>query len=103
MSNRNVILEKILSLDEIIKSQNQTDHNQSGLKKLNKAFELLKNIGLVDGIQGVGGDKRYFLIDGITWRQACNELNQPTTPNFILWEETDFFTFIESIVRDSKH
>jgi hypothetical protein len=103
MSNKSVVLGKILSMDKIILSQEQKKHDSSALKKLNKAFELLRNIGLIEGIQMEGRDKRYFLIDGTTWRRACNELNQPSTPNFILWEEADFFTFIENIVRDSKH
>ena len=103
MSNKSVIVEKILSMDEIIISQKQKHHDSSALKKMNKAFELLKNIGLIEGIQTEGRDKRYFLIDGTTWKRACNELNQPFTPNYILWEEADFFTFIENIVLDSKH
>ena len=103
MSNKSLVLEKILSMDKIILSQKQKYHDSSALKKLNKAFELLKNIGLIEGIQMEGEDKRYFLIDGATWRQACNELKQYSTPNYILWEEADFFTFIEDIVRDSKH
>jgi len=103
MSSKSVVLEKILSMDKIIKSQNQKKHGLPALKKLNKAFELLKNIGLIEGIQMEGRDKRYFLIDGVSWKRACNELKQPSTPNYILWEEADFFTFIEDIVHDLKH
>jgi len=102
MSNKNPVVEKILSLDELIISQRKKYKNSPALQKLNEAFKILNSIGLVEGVQMGGEDKRYFLIDGISWRRACNELNQLSTPNFILWEEGDFFSFMEKLVRDIK-
>ena len=104
MYDKENIMQRILSLDQLIISQQKKNRNQTGLKRLQNLIDIIKGVGMV---QGVGIDKeneRYFLIDGASWQRACEELHQAITPNFIMWEESDFFLFLESLIQSSdKH
>jgi hypothetical protein len=66
---------------------------------LHSLIENIKGVGMVQGPALEHGDGRYFLIDGVSWQQACEELKHTITPNFIMWEETDFFAFLESLLQ----
>ena len=103
MSNNNIIMQKILSLDRLLISQQKKNHDSPALKKLNKLIQNIKGVGLIEGTAFNGGDEeRYFLIDGASWQKACQEIHQTIIPNFIMWEESDFFTFLESLLQGSN-
>jgi hypothetical protein len=101
MYNKENVMQQILSLDQLIISEQKKNQNHTGLKRLQSLIDIIKGVGMV---QGAGIDKeneRYFLIDGISWQKACEELHQAIIPNFIMWEESDFFVFLESLLRGS--
>jgi hypothetical protein len=96
------VMQRILSIDQMISSQ-QKNGNPMALNLLHNLIETIKNVGMVQGT-GLGDNHgRYFLIDGVSWQKACGELKQPITPNFIMWEETEFFSFLESLVRNTAN
>ena len=99
-NNKNIIMEKILSLDQLIISQQKK--NAPALKKFDKLIQNIRGVGLIEGIEYNGKNEgRYFLIDGASWQKACQELHQTIIPNFIMWEEADFFSFLESLIKKS--
>ena len=99
MFNKENVMSKILSLDQLIISQEKGSRNPTGLKRLQSLIKNIKGVGMVQGPVFDHGDGRYFLIDGASWQRACEELKDTITPNFIMWEETDFFTFLESLLQ----
>ena len=101
MFNKEKVMDKILSLDQLIVSQQKGSPNSSGLKRLHNVLENIKSVGMVEGPVLDHDDGRYFLIDGASWLQTCDELKHMITPNFIMWEETDFFEFLESLLMNS--
>ena len=42
---------------------------------------------------------RYFLIDGVSWEDACHKLGESIEPSFVAWEESKFFEFLEEKVH----
>ncbi|MHC4144283.1 MAG: ParB/RepB/Spo0J family partition protein [Planctomycetota bacterium] len=101
MYDKEDVISRMLSLDQLIISQQKRSRNSAGLKRLHSLIENIKGVGMVQGATLDPDDGRYFLIDGASWQQACKELKHAITPNFIMWEETDFFAFLESLLRDS--
>jgi hypothetical protein len=99
MFNKKNVMSKILSLDQLIISQKKESQNSSGLNRLQSLLKNIKGVGMVQGPVLDHGDGRYFLIDGASWQRVCEELKDKITPNFIMWEETDFFTFLESLLQ----
>ena len=104
MYDKENVMGRILSLDQLIISHQKRSRNSKGLKRLHSLIENIKGVGMVQGPALDHGDGRYFLIDGASWQKACGELKSAITPNFIMWEETDFFTFLESLLlgRDKQ-
>ena len=46
--------------------------------------------------QGMSG--RYFMIDGNPWCRAIRRLKATAVPNYVIWEETDFFSCLDSLL-----
>ena len=104
MYDKENVMNRILSLDQLIISQQKKNPNQTGLKRLQSLIGIIKGVGMVQGTGINEESERYFLIDGASWQRACEELHQAITPNFIMWEESDFFLFLESLLQSSnKH
>ena len=102
MYDKENVMQQILSLDQLIISQQKKNRNQTGLKRLQSLIDIIKGVGMVQGAGIDKEDERYFLIDGASWQRACEELHQAIIPNFIMWEESDFFLFLESLLRSSN-
>ena len=102
MFDKEKVMNRILSLDQLIISQQKGSRNSTGLKRLHSLIENIKGVGMVQGPALDHGNGRYFLIDGVSWQRACEELKYTITPNFIMWEESDFFTFLESLLQGSN-
>ena len=103
MSNNDIIMQKILSLDRLIISQQKKNRDSPALKELNKLIHNIKGVGLIEGTAFNGGnEERYFLIDGASWQKACQEIHQTIIPNFIMWEEKEFFSFLEYLITNSE-
>ena len=96
MSKNGNIIQDIVTLHNMIVSQRKKQMNPEGLKQLNMFVSDLKSVGLIEGIALNGGKGRYFLFDGHSWNSACHRLGRSATPNFVAWEEADFFEFLKS-------
>ena len=101
MSDKESVMRKILSLDQLIISQQKRNRKSVGLRRLRSLIKNIEGVGMVQGASLNHGNERYFLIDGASWQRACEELKRTITPNFIMWEETDFFVFLESLLQGS--
>ena len=99
MFDKEDIMARIMSLDQLILSQQKGGRNSLSLRRLRNLLESIKGVGMVQGPALDHGNGRYFLIDGASWQKACKELKHSITPNFIMWEETDFFSFLESLLK----
>ena len=96
MSDKKNVIQNIVSLQNTILSQRKKHVNSEGIEKLNRFVSDLKSVGLIEGMALNGRKGRYFLIDGHSWQTACQRLGEPAEPNFIAWDETDFFEFLKS-------
>jgi hypothetical protein len=101
MYDKESVMQKILSLDQLIVSQQKRNRKSIGLRRLRSLVKNIKGVGMVQGASLNHDNERYFLIDGASWQRACEELKHTITPNFIMWEETDFFVFLESLLQGS--
>ena len=43
--------------------------------------------------------EEWFLIDGKSWYEASRKMKIETIPNFIAWEESEFFSFLDSLLK----
>ena len=96
MSNKENVIQNIISLHNMIMLQRKKNMNSKGIERLNEFVSDLKGIGLIGGMALNGRKGRYFLIDGNSWNNACHRLGKTATPSFIAWEEADFFEFLKS-------
>ena len=96
MSNNRNVIQNIISLHNMIISQRKKHVNSDGIKQLNMFVSDLKSVGLVEGMALNGTEGRYFLIDGLSWENACHRLGRLVVPSFIAWEESKFFDFLKS-------
>jgi len=97
MSNHSV-LKAILTLHEHIVAR-QTECSDPGLiKRIDDFVSELKNVGFVEGLEIGGIRGRYFMIDGNSWCRANRKLKGTAIPNYVIWEETDFFSYLDSLL-----
>ena len=96
MSDNNNVFEKIISLHDMIISQRAKHLNAEGIEKLNMFVSNLKSVGLIEGMTLNSSKGRYFLIDGVSWEDACHKLGESIEPSFVAWEESKFFEFLKS-------
>jgi hypothetical protein len=105
MPDTSAIIQQVTLLHQLIASRHKNDRTTSGIQRLNVFMTELKSVGIIDGID-VGGHKgRYFLIDGSSWVKACKNLKHLESPNFVLWEESAFFSLLEQLIStpDKSH
>jgi hypothetical protein len=99
MSAKNHVIQKILSLENLIVSH-QNDHSDPlVLDRFNQFIENLKGIGLIEGMGQNHQKARYFLFEGASWQKVCQEFKKTITPNFIMWEEAEFYSFLETLIN----
>jgi hypothetical protein len=104
MSSHKNATQSITSIYNMMQAQRQKQTNSEGIKQLNTFVSDLKNIGLVEGIELNGTQGRYFLIDGLSWENACQRLGRSAAPSLIAWEESEFFEFLKSgFMAKAKH
>lgn len=98
MSPSNRVLKMILSLhDHLVEKQAECE-DQSIIKQIDDFMSELKNVGFVEGLEIAGVRGRYFMIDGSSWCRANRKLKGTAVPNFVIWEETDFFSYLDSLL-----
>ena len=93
MPRKSQVMEKILELQDLLVSQ---DSNASSLQRLNMLIANLKTVGLIEGVVLNGEKATYLIIDGESWRDTCQRLHAKGLPNFVMWEEGEFVSFLQS-------
>lgn len=101
MSNNNNTIQNIISLHNLILSQHRHGEKDVGVEKMNQLLKEINEIGFIEGL-GVEGIKgRYLLIEGRSWEHACRNMHDVITPSFVMWEETEFMTFLKSLITST--
>ncbi len=68
----------------------------AGIKRINRFISNIQGAGLIDGIELNGKKGRFLFIKGVSWQNACRVLKEAAAPSFVVWEEAEFFSFLES-------
>ncbi len=99
------VVDSILSLHQHIGSLHKKFGNDALLKKIDDFMLSLHTVGLMDGVSINGKKGRYFLIDAKSWLEASRKLGIEAAPDFIVWEESEFFSFLDSLLKPlgSRH
>lgn len=92
------VLKSILSLHEHMMAIQSECSDPGLIKRVDDFISELKNVGLVEGLEIGGIRGRYFMIDGNSWCRANRKLKGTAVPNFVIWEETDFFSYLDSLL-----
>ena len=100
MSDVDDVMENIESLHDLIVRQHKSKKNQAQIKRFNAFMSNLKGIGMIEGANFNGHKGRYLLIEGPSWFRACKLLQHNGTPNFVIWEENDFFSFLKDQIAN---
>lgn len=99
MSHKDTVIDSILSLHQHIITLHRNFEDDKLLKKVDDFMLSLQTLGLLDGIKINGKGGRYFLIDGKSWYEASRKIKIETIPNFVIWEESEFFSFLDSLLK----
>ncbi len=99
MSHENTVIDRILSLHQHIITLHRNLRDDRVLKKVDDFMLSLQNVGLLEGIEVNGKRGRYFLIDGKSWNDARRKMEIEAAPNFVIWEESEFFSFLDSLLK----
>lgn len=91
-------MKAILTLHENMLDMQKKCLDPNVIKHVDEFMSELKGIGLVEGLEISGFRGRYFLIDGNSWGRACRKLHANPVPNFVIWEEADFFNYLNSLL-----
>ena len=110
MSSNNRVINAIFKLHNHI-IEKQAECSDPGLiKRIDDFMSELKNVGLVEGLEIGGIRGRYFMIDGSSWCRANRKLKGTAVPNYVMWEESDFFSYLDSLLtvlsrpkKDNNH
>ncbi len=98
MSHSNRVLKAILSLHEHMEAKLSECEDPGLIKQIDDFMSELKNVGFVEGLEIAGIRGRYFMIDGSSWCRANRKLKGTAVPNFVIWEETEFFSYLDSLL-----
>ncbi|TET34902.1 MAG: hypothetical protein E3J72_12260 [Planctomycetota bacterium] len=98
MSKKNPVMERVLALHNLLMSQKPKNGSSPGLERLNKLMSTIKRIGLIEKMMISGGNGRYLIIDGPSWENACRNLGVVKAPSFVMWEEMEFLSFLQSLI-----
>lgn len=99
MTPNHTVIDSILSLHQHIILLHRKYADQELLNKLDDFMLSLQTVGLLDGIHIHGKEGRYFLIEATSWKEVTQRLRINAVPNFVLWEESEFFTFLDSLLK----
>ena len=99
MSHEITVIDRILSLHQHLIRLNSELKDDQLSKKIDDFMLGLETVGLLDGIKLNGKKGRYFLIDGKSWYEASRKIEIEVIPNFVVWEESEFFSFLDSLLK----
>ncbi len=98
MSRKNTAMENIVLLHNRIVNKQKEIRSPEVLERVTNFMAELRCVGMIEGLEMNGRPGRYFLIDGNSWGKACRILKAPAAPSFVIWEEADFFSYLDSFV-----
>jgi hypothetical protein len=98
MSNDNSAMEKVLALEQLIKSQRAKKGSFHGLSRLNRLMSSIKRVGLFEKLRLNGSNGKYLVIEGRSWNDTCESMRISAAPSFIMWEESEFLNFLENCI-----
>ena len=101
MSNVHTVMHNIESLHDLIVRQHKDKKNTSRIERFNTFMSHLESVGMIEGADLNGHKGRYLLIEGSSWFNACKSLRNNGIPNFVIWEENDFFAFLKAQITNS--
>jgi len=99
MSNKNNIMDHLVTLHSVLVSQHKDQGNRAGIETMKQLISDINDVGYMDGLGLQGVDGRFLLIEGQSWQHACRNIDNEITPSFVMWEESAFLSFLESILR----
>lgn len=93
----------VLALQDILVSQKPRRGTSRGLERLNRMMSSIKRVGCVEKMPLNGTEGTYLIIEGRSWEDACRDLGLAVAPTFVMWEETEFLSFLRSqVVLEGK-
>ena len=101
MSDVKNVMQNIEFLHDLIVLQHRDKKNIPRIKRLNTLMSNLKGVGIIEGADFNGHKGRYLLIEGSSWFNACKLFKHNGVPNFVIWEENDFFSFLKEQITHS--
>ena len=102
MSHKQTVIDSILSLQQHIIMLHRDFGDHAVLKKVEDFMLKLDTVGMLDSININGKEGRYFLIDAKSWIQASREMDIDVVPDFVVWEESEFYSFLEHLLEPLK-
>ena len=98
MARKNKVPEGIVSLHNRIVDKQKEIRSPEVLRLVTKYIAELRFVGVSEGLEIGGRPAKLLYIDGDSWRNACRILKSSAAPNFVIWEEEDFFSHLDSLV-----
>ena len=93
--SKNQVMEKVLAIHGLM-SHGSRRGRSPDIDRLNQLMSEIKSVGCIEKMAIDGGQGTYLVIDGQSWQDACRDLGISMAPSFVMWEETAFFSFIQS-------
>ena len=87
------------TLEAILGLTSKMTMNQSVARKLNLLMDGIKSVGLIEQLTIAGNEGNYLIIDSDSWDRTSCALELDVQPRYVLWEENEFFHFIESYIK----
>jgi hypothetical protein len=75
--------------------------NENVARQLNRLMANIKGVGLIEETEIGGTEGNYLIIDGGSWDKTRRELGLEVQPSFVLWEESDFFRFLQTYMEEA--
>ena len=94
--SKNQVMEKVLAIHDLLISHGSRRGRSPDIDRLNQLMSEIKSVGCIEKMTIDGGQGTYLVMDGQSWQDACRDLGVSTAPSFVMWEETAFFSFIQS-------
>jgi hypothetical protein len=103
VSRKKAVMAGVLALQDLLVSRKPGRGASRGLERLNRMMSNIKRVGCVEEIPLNGTKGTYLIIEGRSWEDACRNLGLDAAPTFVMWEETEFLSFLRShVVLEGK-
>ena len=96
MSNNGDVISKMKAIHNSLTLQEEADKRSAKVERLNRIMLGIKRVGMIENVRLNGSKGRYMIIDGASWQNVCRDLKREAAPSFVLWEEGEFLSFLQS-------